>query len=83
MTSFPAFVQKNVYFHDKDGEIHSSVFLVTLFLTVKGFLMQLVDMYICKSFYLACFCVLFYSKARVRIHATESFCLEHVDTFLG
>lgn len=43
--------------------------------------MQLVEMYIYKSFYLAWFCVLFYSKARVRIHVTESFCLEHVDAF--
>lgn len=37
-------------------KINSSVFLVTFFLTVKGFLMQLVEMYILKSFYLACFC---------------------------
>lgn len=50
-------------------KINSSVFLVTLFLTVKGFLMQSVEMYILKS--LACFCGLFYSKARVRTHHKE------------
>lgn len=80
---FPCFRSEKCLFPWQRCEIHSSVFLVTLFLTVESFLMQLLDMYICKSFYLACFCVLFYSKARVRIHATESFCLEHVDTFLG
>lgn len=40
-------------------------------------------MHVSKSFYLACFCVVFYSKARVRIHTMESLCLEHVNTFLA
>lgn len=52
-------------------KINSSVFLITLFLTVHGFSMQLVEMYILKSFYLACFCGLFYSKARVRTRQGE------------
>lgn len=80
---FPCFRSEKCPFPWQRCKIHSSIFLVTLFLTIKDFLMQLVEMYIYKSFYLACFCGLFYSKARVRIHATESFCLEPVDPFLG
>lgn len=73
---FPCLCSEKCPFPWQKCKLYSHVFLVNAFLTVKGFLMQLVEMYICKSFCLARFCVLRYSKARVRIHATERFCLE-------
>lgn len=70
MTSFPALIQKNVHSHDKDENKFQRI-PSHLVPNSKSFLLQSVEMYILQSFYLACFCGLFYSKARVRTRHRE------------